>query len=348
MKAIYIGGSKPSNKGGSSWKIYLVLFLFLAIVGGALKMTGTMIAEKWINRMGSGATGYAFSIRDVDISLGQGKLSLNDVKVFNPKTSTELLEVPKLTIQLNVLDCLRNREKKFSVYADRVDVIISRDFSSELERIKAAPAKEKNDLYLDLVEGKFARLTIVEKKADKSRTVLELTDVDLKVKEVSLLSINKKTEFSISSNVSDGGKLLLTGKTTEENGLTPWTIRGSLKEVRADIFNKIAGDKLPFSFFEVTLNAGIRAHSEQGEVKGEISPDIKRLNLHENSPGVPDRAIARALNEELTFTLPFTLKDEFTLDYVDSYKKLKAYRKYPMSSAGSVATTKKSSSFWPF
>jgi hypothetical protein len=346
MKAIYIGGSRPKTKGGASWKIYLYLFLFLAFMAGTLKMTGTMIVEHWLNRMGSDAHGYAFSIRDVDLSLSQGKLTLNDVKVINPKTSTELLEAPHLTIQLNLVDCLQTHENKISVSADKVDVVLSKDMSSELERIKSAAAKEKSDLYLDKIEGKIAKLNIVEKKDDKTRIVLELSEVDLKIKDISLLSTNKKTQFSVSSKVSDGGKLFLTGKTTEENGQTPWTIHGSLKEVRADIFNKIAGDKLPFSFFETKLTAEINARSEEGRVKGEFSPDIKRLNLHEGSPGAPTRSIARALTDELTFTLPFILKDDFRLEYLETYKKLKAYRKYPATNPQSVAKT--SSSLWPF
>ncbi|MBA2404672.1 MAG: DUF748 domain-containing protein [Bdellovibrionales bacterium] len=186
--------------------------------------------------------------------------------------------------------------------------------------------------------------------------MIELNDVNVKVKEVSLLSINKKTEFSVSSNIAVGGKLNLSGKTSEANGSTPWSIQGSLKQVPADIFNKMAGDKLPFTFNEASLNAEISAHTEDGKVSGEITPDIKKLNLIEEKPGIPTQTIGRLLNEELTFSLPFTLKDELTLQYADTYNKLKMYRKYPAAEGSGPAEAKvtqgekpkKSNSFWPF
>lgn len=356
MRTLYIGGQKKKNNSGLKWKIYTFLFLSLVIIGSALKLTGPMIVENWINKKGADTTGYAFSVREVDLSLGKGQMILKDVKVFNPNTSTEMLETPNLTIQLSWLD-LFSQGKKVLVSADKVDLILSKDLSSEMERIQAAG--EKKDLYLATVDGKISKLNIIEQKEDQSRTVLELNDVNIKVKEVSLLSINKKTEFSVSSNIDNGGKLNLTGKTSEENGRTPWSIHGSLKQVSADIFNKIAGDKLPFSFHESRLNAEISAHSDHGKVSGEIAPDIKVLNLLDERPGIPTQSIARALTEELTFTLPFTLKDALTVQYEDTFRKLKTYRKYPASIVSSGTTevkesqtqtpkSKKSFSFWPF
>jgi hypothetical protein len=134
-----------------------------------------------------------------------------------------------------------------------------------------------------------------------------------------------------------------------------WSIQGSLKHVPSDIFNKIAGDKLPFDFPESRLNADINAESDHGKVVGEISPEIKKLNLLNEKPGVPTQSIKRVLNDELTFTLPFTLKNELTLHYSDTFQKLKTYRKDP----GAVVTAsepkvtqapkaKKTFSFWPF
>lgn len=355
MRTIYIGDSQ-SNKSnnGSMTKVYFFLILILVIVGSILKISAPMIVEEWINRKGAGANGYAFSVREVDLRLGKGQLVLMDVKIFNPRTSNKLIEAPSLNIQLNWNDLLISQEKKFSISADKVDLFLSKDFSSEIKRIELS--KEK-DFYLETVEGKFGKLNIIEQKEDLSRTVIELNDVNLKVKDVSLLSINRKTEFSISSNVADGGKLNLTGKTSEENGSTPWSINGSLKQVPANFFNKMAGDKLPFSFNESSMNAEISAHSEGGKVSGEITPDIKRLNLIEEKPGIPTQTIARALTDELTFVLPFTLKDELTLQYTDAFRKLKTYRKDSIAVERSVAAaakdsqvkkTKKAFSFWSF
>ena len=360
MGAIYIGGQSNKKKTGSYWKVYLFLILLMSIIGAVLKVVGPTLVEKYINRKGAGSTGYAYSIREVELSIAKGQMILKDVKVFNPKTSNELLEAPNLTIQLNLQDLIMSQDKMVSIIADKVDVTLSKDFSSEMERIKAIAETQKNDFYLNVLEGKIGQLNIIEKKEDQSRTMLELSNVIIKVKEVSPLSINKKTEFSVTSNIADGGKFNITGKTNEDNGRTPWTIQGSLKQVSASFFNKIAGDKLPFSFNESKLNAEITAHSDQGVVSGEISPDIKRLNLIDEKPGVPTQSIARALTDDLTFSLPFTLGDALTVQYEDTFRKLKTYRKYAASNEGPAASaaeapasqtskpTKKSASFWPF
>lgn len=357
MGAIYIGGQTGKKSGGLKWKIYFFLILVLAITGMTLKVAAPTIVEEWMNRNGAGKSGYAYSIRDVDIKFEKGQLILKDVKVFNPNTETKLLEVPELTVQLDVLEILQTRENKVSLLADKVDLILSKDLTSEIERIKTSGDKNDEDLYLDAVVGKIGQLNIIEKKEDLSRTVIELKDVNIKVKEVSLRSINKKTEFSITSKITDGGKLNLTGKTSASNGNTPWSINGALKQVPADIFNKMAGDKLPFAFNEPTLNADITAVSEDGNVSGEISPEVRKLNVLVEKPGIPTQSIARLLNEELTFTLPFTLNDRLTLQYADTYQELKSYRRYPAATESAAAPAekltqsekpKKVLSFWPF
>jgi hypothetical protein len=358
MGTIYIGGHKSRKQGGFKWKLYMFLFLFLAITGTVLKVTAPTIVEQWINRNGAGKNGYAYSIREVDLSLGKGEIRLRDVKIFNPKTNSEIIETPELVIKVDLQDLVLSQDKKVSLNAEKVDLILSKDFSSEIERIKVA-GKDNKNFYLDSVEGKIGNLNIIEKKDDQSRTMLELNNVSLKVKEVSPLSINKKTEFSVSSNVAEGGTLSLSGKTNEENGKTPWSIHGVLKQVSSDIFNKIAGDKLPFSFFSSNLNAEISAHSDHGKVKGEIVPDIDRVNLLEERAGYQAQPIKRLLNEELTFSLPFTIKDEVTLQYEDIFSRLKNYRRGASVSVATesaqapapvskVVKAKKASSWWPF
>lgn len=358
MRAIYIGsGPKNKSTGGLKWKLYMFLFVFLALTVSVLKVAGPTLVEKWINEKGADSKGFAFSIRDTEISLSRGQVVLNDVKIFNPITNTEILEAPQMSLQFNWSELLTSSEKKVTVSADQVDLILSKDFTSEISRIREMKNK-KNDLYLDVVEGKIGKLNVIEQKEDQSRTVVELKDVNLKVKEFTPLSINKKSEFSVSSNLADGGKLNLSGKTSEVNGRTPWTIQGSLKKVPSDILNKFAGDKLPFSFMEPTLTAEIKAHSDQGKVSGEISPEIRKLNLIEERPGIPTQTIARMLTDELTFSLPFTLKDSLSFQYAETFAKLKNYRKYagsPVTSPGAPAVPasqpaklKKTSSFWPF
>ncbi|WPU66541.1 hypothetical protein [Peredibacter starrii] len=361
MRTLYIGGQKKKNSTGSYWKVYIFLILLLTGIGFVLKLTAPMIVENWINKKGTDTDGYAFSVRNVDLSLQNGKITLNDVKIFNPQTSSNLLETPNLTIQLDLVDLVLNQNKKVSITADKVDLYISKDLNSEIERMRATNAKAGNDVYLDVLDGKITKLNIIEKKEDQSRTMLELNDVNLKVKEVSLLSINKKSEFTLTSTVADGGKMNLTGKTHEGNGITPWAVHGTLKQIPSGFFNKIAGSELPFAFTESHLNAELTAYSDNGSVLGEITPEIKKLNLIQEKPGVPTQTIKRKLSDDLTFVLPFTLKDKLTVEYSETFQKLKSYKKYPAAVASNDATEaktevkaaepvkpKKSFSFWSF
>lgn len=358
MKAIYIGsGPQSTNKGGIKWKLYFFLITFLALTVTVLKVSGPTIVENWINEKGAKSAGYAFSIRDTELKLSKGQIVLNDVKVFNSETKSEILETPKLIVQLSWQDLLQSRSKDVSLSADRIDLILSKDFAAEIKRVQETQ-KDKSGLYLNLLEGKITQLNIIEKKEDQSRTVVELKDVNFKMKEFSPMAINKKSEFSVQSQVDGGGKLNLSAKTVLESGIISWNIQGSLKHIPAGLLNKISGDKLPFSFNEPSLNAEITAHSAQGKIRGEISPAITRLNLIDEKPGIPTQTIARALNEELTFSLPFTLQDELAFHYSEVFAKLKNYRKYAGTSENSRSETyqsqgapsakAKKSGFWPF
>lgn len=323
------------------WKLYAFLFLVLAIITAGIKVMGPTLAEEWLNRQGEGKRGYAFSIRDLDIDLARSQVVLNDVKVFNPKTSVELIKTPELTIQINVQDLIREQKNFVTLVAEKMDLILSDDLTAEIERIKQA-GQSQEDLYVNGLEAKVAQLNIIEQKESISRTVLELSGVNFKVTEIGLHSVNAKTEFNLAAKLLDGGKLDLNGKTQADK----WNIQGSLKEIPTDLFNKLAGHKLPFSFNESYLNAKISAQSENGRVTGEISPDIHKLNILVEKPGIPTQIIARLLNEELTFTLPFTVKNDVQLDYMDTFAKLKAYKRYPAETASTEP--KQATSFWPF
>ncbi len=74
--------------------------------------------KKMLNHKGAAGTGCAFSIRDVELSFGKGHMVLKDVKVFNPRTSSELLKASNLTIQLNWQDFVLSQDKMVSVSAD--------------------------------------------------------------------------------------------------------------------------------------------------------------------------------------------------------------------------------------
>lgn len=330
MRDLYIGGSRRAKRGGFKWKLYMFLFLFLLVTGTVLKLSAPLIVEKWVNKQGSGKLGYAYIIREVEFSLKEGEMTLRDVKVFNPKTKVELVESPKVILKMDVLAVLRGEDKRLDISADKLDVFLSSDLNSEIIRMR--DSKDIKKLYFSVIEGKFAKLNFIEKKADMSRTIVQFNDVNLNMKEISPMSVNKRTEFSLNSKMTDGGKINLKGRMNEEEGRRFWTIEGALNEFSPDLFNKIAGVELPFSFNESALNAEITAKSDNGKITGEISPDVRKVNLITERPGFERQVIPRALNEDLTFSLPFTLKDDLTIEYAATFKKLKEYRKYPLTS----------------
>lgn len=331
MRDLYIGGPRRAKKSGLMWKLYLFLFFFLIIAGAALKISAPLLVEKWLNKQGSGKQGYAYTVREVKLAIREGEITFKDVKVFHPETKVALLESPSLKLKMDILDMLMGEDRRIMISAERLDIFLSQDLNSEIERIKNSSTD--HDLYLSLVEGKFKQTNIIEKKPNESRTLVKLHDVNLKMKDLSLLSVNTNTEFSIHSKIANGGEVDLSGIMNEDEGQNFWRIEGSLKEFSPELFNQLAGSNLPFSFNESFLNAQILAHSKSGELKGEIVPEVTKLNLISERPGLERQIIARALSEDLTFSLSFTLKDELTLEYADTYKKLKKYRKYPLSAS---------------
>ncbi|HLT23147.1 MAG TPA: hypothetical protein VKZ84_06880 [Bacteriovoracaceae bacterium] len=328
MRDLYIGGGqRKAKKGGVMWKLYLFLFLFIITVGGALKISAPVIVERWLNQRGSDNSGFTYSVREVELSLKEGEMILKDLKVFHPKSNEELLKTSSLKLRMNLQEIFNTSASRVEVSADQLNVFLSNELISEINRMK--DIKENENIYFALIQGKFSQVNVIEKKIDESRTLARLVDVNLEMKELSLTSINKSTEFNLTSTLSTGGEMKLSGKVSQEEEENSWNIEGSLKEFSPELLNRLAGTQLPFSFNESALNANIVARSDKGKVTGEIVPDITRLNLIIERRGYEPQVIARALTDELTFSLPFTIKEDLTLEYEDTFKKLKDYRKYP-------------------
>lgn len=330
MTDLYIGGGRRAQKkNGIMWKLLLFFFLFFILLAAALKVSAPFMVEQWLNKHGTGDFGYAYSVREVELFTKKGEINLLDVKVFNPQTKVELVKSPRLKLKMDLADIFRASDRKILISGDQLDIFLSADLSAEIKRIKKN--NESPYLYFSLIKAQFSKLNIIEKKTLESRTLVQFTDVGLDLKELSVVSVNRKTEFTLNAKLMSGGALNLAGVINEKEGLDFWKIEGSLKDFSPELLNKLAGTELPFTFNESVLNAQINARSHQGKLKGEITPEVTRLNLIDDKPGFARQVIARALTEELTFSLPFTLKDELTLEYADTYKKLKEYRKYTVA-----------------
>lgn len=327
MRDIYIGGQRV-KKSGVRWKIYLFFFFFIIVLGMTLKVSAPWIVESWLNKHGMENRGYAYTVREIELALRKGELTLKDVKIFNLESKTSMIESPSLKLKIDLKDIFQSNDRKIKVSGEELTIFLSKDLASEITRMKTSELARI--VYLKLIEGDFSKVSIIEKKESESRRQIEFFNVNFKMKEVSLVSVTNKTEFSLTSKVINGGEFILSGKMQEDAGRRFWSVQGALKNFSPDFLNKVAGNELPFLFNEAILNAEIIAESRDGELKGEIVPDVTRLNLVAERVGLPRQVIARTLNEDLTFSLPFRLKDQLTFEYEDIYKKLKEYRKYPL------------------
>lgn len=338
MRNLYVGGGRRAKRSGILWKLSLFFFFVLIAAGAALKVSAPFIAEKWLNKHGNGRLGYAYSVRDVELQLKESMIILRDVKVFHPKTNAELVKSPSLKLKMKIQDLLDSSDRRLDIEGERLDVYISSDLNSEIARI--SNIEEIKKWYFSSIGAKFNQVNFIEQMPDESRTLVRMNDVNLGFKDISVLSVNSKSEFTLLSKLASGGEVNLVGTMENENDKNFWKIEGTIKDFSPALFNRLAGSELPFTFNEPTLDAQITAHSKDGAIQGEITPEITRLNLIDEKPGFPRQIIARALNEELTFSLPFTLKDKLTVEYANTFKKLKEYRKYPLTSVVSSGAKK--------
>lgn len=335
MRDLYIGGQRPRKSGGFMWKLYLFLFLFFIALGGALKVSAPVMVERWLNEKGSGDHGFAYSVREVELALREGEIILKDLKVYHPQSKVEIAKTTSLKVEMDLPNMLSSGPKRVEVSAASLDVFLSDELASEIDRMKTTEMPET--LYFSLLKGNFSQVNIIEKKEDISRILLKLQEVAIDMKELSLSAVNKNSEFSFNSKLISGGEFSFSGKVNaeEQDEKEFWQLEGALKEFSPELLNRLAGAELPFTYNESTLSAQIMARSKEGKIEGEILPQVSRLNLVIEGARGQKQTIARALTEELIFNLPFQVKSDFTLEYEDTFKKLKDYRKYPLSVASS-------------
>jgi hypothetical protein len=328
MKPIYIRQGRPQHR-----KLPYVLLAIFFILITVILMAPTFI-EAYINKTGSDQKGYSFRINDLRFSVLKGEILLQGLKVFNDRSSVNFAEAKKIVLNFDPLRIFDDK-KVFSMQANSIDVLISKDFVDEIERVKNEH-KEKIDtsLYLDKVDAKVNTINVQQIIDNKPKTILTLKDAQATLYDFGIGSINENTEFKIHSNIAEGGSIDLNGKTKLESNKTPWVIEGSMSKIPSAVLEKLAGDKLPVDIEKANINATIAAHSAGGKVEGEIVPDIKDFALSEDKDnGFLKRNLAKAANaifskvkeekKEVSLKLPFTLKEDFKVDIPDTLQKLK-------------------------
>ncbi len=328
MKPIYI--YRPHAKSNKTIIVILVVVMLMV----AFAVAAPFLIKSYINKAGADEKGYAYRVGDVDINPFKAQMRLHDIKAFNIKSSVPFAEMTDVKVKFNLIDFLRN-EKRMTVNVDQVNVIISKDLFEEINRIKnETKEKTDGDFYVDEVNAFVGEINIKDLRNDNMRTILTLKDANLLMNDFGFGDINEKTTFKLNSSLAEGGKMNLSGKTRLETRDTPWAIEGEMTGITSQVIEKMAGDKLPLEIKEANINAKIFASSSGGRIDGYLSPDVKEFKLIEDKEeGFLKRNIAKATNfivnkategdKEIKLEIPFTLNENFTINFEETINKLK-------------------------
>ncbi len=328
MKPIYIYRPHAKNNKG----IIIILLLLIVFVGFLLAIP--FVIKSSLNKSGSDGSGYAYRVGDLDLNILKSQVRINDIKIYNLKSSLPFAEISDVKIKMNPFVLLK-KEKKISVVMKNHDIIITKDLFEEMKRIKnEIKDKTKSEIYFDEVDAIFGRFNIKDLRNDNSRTILTLDDAMIRINDLEIGSVNEKTEFLVKSKIAEGGEINLSGKINPEADNNPWSIKGDLTGINAKVIEKMAGDKFPLEIKEATINARILAATSANGISGTLSPDIKNFKfVDDKQEGVIKRNIAKASNfllkkttegeKEINLEIPFTLDENFTLNVQESIKKLK-------------------------
>lgn len=330
MKSIYI--SRSENKKSKKW--IAIALLFLAVFFLFIRMISPFMLRGYINQTGADEKGYAYRIGDLDFNVLKGEIYVKDLKVFHQTSEFNIADMNNVKINFDWSELFQGN-KIYSVQSDVMNLILSKEFIEELNRVKnEARKKLKKDIYLDRVVAKFKRFNLKEAKDDTVRTILSLTEVDISLKDFGLGSINELTEFTLKSQILEGGTVQLSGKTKLETDSTPWVITGKMANITSDVIEKMAGDKMPIEITKANLDAVIAAESSGGKIEGEISSELDDFKLDDKKKqSLIKSGVAKAANllfknkkdegESVTLSFPFILNENFTLNFPETLKKLK-------------------------
>lgn len=327
MKTIYIRKPEPRSK----TRLYIIGFIVLFLV--SLRAMSPLLVENMINHAGSDEKGYTFRVDDIDLKIWKGEMTIGDVKVYNEKTDQNFVLARDVELSFDPTKIFNNK-KAFSVSGKEVDITLSKDLFSEVERVKnQSKNKSKNDLYLSKVEADIDTINIQQSEKGGTRTLITLKDTEADLRDIGVGSINENTKFEVKSKIAGGGNIHLEGKTKPEAQKVPWVIEGKMEEISSAVIEKLAGDKLPFEIEKANISADIKAHSDGSQVTGVLAPHIKdfkladdkdqsfiKRNLAKLSNYVLERS--KGKNDELNMNLPFTLNENFTLNLPETIEQV--------------------------
>lgn len=325
MKAIYINRYEGPEK--KKYSFFLKFILVLIILGGLSRLIAPYFLTGYINKMGENDEGLRFQVNDLSLKVFDSKIKIGNLRVIDQTGVVVLMELSEGLIDVDPIRLLK-KENLVSQHWKKGEVVLSKLLIDQLKSLR-----EKNkSLFIDSLKTSFDEFQIKQMKDENMITLLSLKDVHTKLRNVGIEDLKKSKSFQFDSKIKEGGRLSITGKALAHLANTPWEITGQMTKIHAVVLDKLYGDSLPIQIREADLNVKIQATSQNGTVAGIITPDVKEFMLKDESGSTLKRTVAKVSNyvlkkmknkdEELTFQIPFTLKDSFSLDIAQPLKKI--------------------------
>lgn len=330
MKSIYISGQKKKKR--YFFPFLSVLLVFAALAWG-FHVAAPYVLRDYVNKTGEDDRGHTYRIGDLGINLLKGEIDLTDVRIFHKSSTASIGYIHLLKVNFNWMD-LAGDEKSYKLEADVVDVLLSKHLVQELGRIKKEGQGEKiKGIYLKNVLANIDRFNLREMDNDNIRTVLTLTDLEVNLKNIATEKIFDNSEFSMKSKILEGGLLNLVGKADKIDGAISWKVTGNLSGIPSRVLEKMAGAEAPLDLVETKVDATIVARSADGIIKGEMDSRIESFRFtEEKTQGLVKKGLSRVtklllqdkLEEDgsLKVSIPFTLKDNFSIDVPEALRKI--------------------------
>lgn len=330
MKAIYI--NRYQGPGKKKHTLFLKFIIVLAILAGLARLVAPYLITEYINKMGKNEEGLRFKVSDVSLKILDSKAWIGNLRVFNSDGSRVLMELNDGWIDVDPIRFLKKENLATQEWKSG-EVVISKYLFDELKKIKNRKRTD-SDVYFDSLKTNLNELNIRQVQDESVVTLLSLKDANLKMENVGTGDPKKPTTFDFSSLIKEGGSVTMTGKTQLDKEETPWSIKGEVKKMNAVVLEKLSGKALPIDIKAADMNASITAFSNGEAISGVLTPDIKEFKLKEEKGNTLKRTVAKVSNfvldklkgkeEELKFEIPFTLKENFSLDIDQTVKKLMA------------------------
>lgn len=294
MKAIYISRNSSSSK--KIWLLALILVVGFMLL--CMRVMAPYAIESWINKRGPDNQGFAVRINNIDFKIIKGEMLLEDVEIFDTLTRTDFAEISQVKIDFDFFGHLKG-EDMMEVTADHVNLILTNDI---LQQLKALSAKSKGNYTAHIKE-----LVVNQMFDDKTQRIFTLNHSVADV---------KNNKFSFHSKIADGGMVEMKGEKNQ--------IEGKLTGISPVIVSRLSEEKLPVEIKEEKMNASFSASSTSEGVEGTLKPETNNFKLvHEKKPAPTPWWIKKKELDPLVIEIPFTLKDNVSLDFTTTVEELR-------------------------